>query len=769
MGGFNFNIPGINFNPQMLQNIQQGAALTSAPTLTGMAANYSPSSGPMTDEARVAQAEADAQTRQALQNAGVNVQGMSPEQYQATIQALGEWRNLPENRAYRDQTSAIGAFVDSIGGPAGLFALSLAAIAAPSILGGQAAAPAAGAAPSVTAPTAGSLMAPSTAAGTAGATVPATAGGFFSPTGAGAALAGGTASGPALTGTTSGLVAGGGAAGAIGAAGAGGTSAINLGAAGLGAAAPAVSTTAPLTMSGLLGGTSPAAGAINLGAAGLGTAAGGAGVANNIFGDIANFVGSQTGQGLIGLGQAGLGYLGQQEQADLAQQLAQQAQFRPYNVAGPLGNVTVEGQQINISPTQQQAALQQQLFGLTGGALGRAQDPALMNIFQQAPGQLQQLTQQFIGQETAIPGAAQALQQQLGALGGEALGMGRGLLGQAQNLPSAMGAVSPLVGGAPLARSPEEALTSQAAGAALGLLGEGAAGARSLTGTLAGTGGELLRGAAGGAPSFNQLASERLASLRASARPAEERTTQSALERLYSQGRLGTTGGQRALGELARAQEEADIARTIAAQDFAQQQQNVLANQAIQRGQLGLSALGGALGGQQFLTGTGTNLLGMGTQVGQFGRTLQEQARGMDINTLLAATGQDVAARMGQAGLGQGLFGLGAQLPSTIFGAQQAADAAALSRGAQRIAAAEGLFGFGQQARTGELGMGLQAMQAQQAQFNPLIQLANIASGMGSAQASGAANAADLRYAGFNSPYAAASTYLGSLINRPTA
>jgi len=154
----------------------------------------------------------------------------------------------------------------------------------------------------------------------------------------------------------------------------------------------------------------------------------------------------------------------------------------------------------------------------------------------------------------------------------------------------------------------------------------------------------------------------------------------------------------------------------------------------------------------------------MGTQVGQFGRTLQEQARGMDINTLLAATGQDVAARMGQAGLGQGLFGLGAQLPSTIFGAQQAADQARLARGAQRIAAAEGLFGFGQQARTGELGMGLQAMQAQQAQFNPLIQLANIASGMGSAQALGAARGADLQYGAFGSPYTAASTYLGSLI-----
>ena len=472
----------------------------------------------------------------------------------------------------------------------------------------------------------------------------------------------------------------------------------------------------------------------------------------DILGRAGDFLGSSGGRLLSTLGEAGLGYLGQQGQMDLAQQLAEQARFQPYNVQGPLGAVTVEGQNINISPTAQQQALQESLFGLSSGALGRATDPTLQNIFAQTPGQLQQLTQQFIGQETAIPGAAQALQQQLQGIGGTALGMGTGLLGQAQNLPSAMGAVSPLVGGAPTARSPEEALTSQAARSGLGLLAEGAGGARDITGTLAGAGGELLRGAQG-APTFNQLATERLSALRGAARTGEERTTQSALERLFSQGRLGTTGGQRALGELARAQEEADIARTVAAQDFAQQQQNIAANQAIQRGQLGLSALGGALGGQQFLTGTGQNLLGMGTQVGQFGRTLQEQARGTDINTLLAATGQDVGARMAQAGLGQGLFGLGAQLPSTIFGAQQAADQARLARGAQRIAAAEGLFGFGQGARAGELGMGLQAMQAQQAQFNPLIQLANIASGMGSAQSTAATAGGQNILGSFVSPY----------------
>jgi len=712
--------------------------------------SFNPASGPMTDEARVMLEQADAQTRQALQNAGVNVQGMSPQQYQATIQALGEWRNLPENRAYRDTTSAVGNFVDSIGGPAGLFLLTagpLVAFGGGAAAGGAAQGAGSAGLSGISAPTAGSLMAPSTAAAGGGT-------GAFNLA-AGTGLSGASAAGGGINLAATGMPAFAGTAGA----GAGGASAINLGAAGLGAAAPAVSTTAPLTMSGLLGGTSPAAGSINLGAAGLGAAgaaAGGAGTMGGISGFLnsaGNFLGSPGGQLLSTLGEAGLSYLGGQDQMDLARDLAAQSRFQPYNIQGPLGNVGIQGQNINISPTEQQAALQQQLFGLTGGAFGRAQDPALQNIFQQAPGQLQQLTQQFIGQETQIPGAAQALQQQLGALGGEALGMGRGLLGQAQNLPSAMGAVSPLVGTAPVARSPEEALTSQAAGAGLGLLGEGAAGARSLTGTLAGAGGELLRGAAGDAPSFNQLASERLASLRQAARPQEERTTQAALERLFSQGRLGTTGGQRALGELAQAQEQADIARTIAAQDFAQQQQNVLANQAIQRGQLGLSALGGALGGQQFLTGTGTGLLGMGTQVGQFGRTLAEQARGTDINTLLSATGQDVGARMGQAGLGQGLFGLGTQLPSTIFGAQQAADQAQLSRGAQRIAAAEGLFGFGQQARAGELGMGLDVMNAQRMQFDPLIQLTNIASGMGGAQSLAAARGAQGIMGSFASPY----------------
>ena len=83
--------------------------------------SYNPA---MSDELRMLQEQQDAETRQAFREAGVDVEGLSPQQYNAAIQALGEWRNLPENRAYRNQRSAIGKFVDSIGGPAGLFALT---------------------------------------------------------------------------------------------------------------------------------------------------------------------------------------------------------------------------------------------------------------------------------------------------------------------------------------------------------------------------------------------------------------------------------------------------------------------------------------------------------------------------------------------------------------------------------------------------------------------------------------------------------------------
>lgn len=103
----------------------------------------------MSDELRMLQEQQDAETRQAFREAGVDVEGLTPEQYNAGIQALGEWRNLPENRAWRNTSTAVGKFVDSIGGPAGLFALTAAAVAAPAVLGAKGAAAAAKTAPVV--------------------------------------------------------------------------------------------------------------------------------------------------------------------------------------------------------------------------------------------------------------------------------------------------------------------------------------------------------------------------------------------------------------------------------------------------------------------------------------------------------------------------------------------------------------------------------------------------------------------------------------------
>jgi hypothetical protein len=78
----------------------------------------------MSDEARVFLEEQDAENRKALREAGVDVEGLTPQQYNQAMIEMGEWLKLPENRAYRNQRSAIGKFVDSVGGPFGLFALT---------------------------------------------------------------------------------------------------------------------------------------------------------------------------------------------------------------------------------------------------------------------------------------------------------------------------------------------------------------------------------------------------------------------------------------------------------------------------------------------------------------------------------------------------------------------------------------------------------------------------------------------------------------------
>ena len=79
---------------------------------------------------------------------------------------------------------------------------------------------------------------------------------------------------------------------------------------------------------------------------------------------------------------------------------------------------------------------------------------------------------------------------------------------------------------------------------------------------------------------FNQLAADRTAQLTDLARPGEETATNQKFQSLFGSGRLGTTGGAQALGQLQQAQQRAATERGIAGMTFAQQQQQQQLQQA---------------------------------------------------------------------------------------------------------------------------------------------------------------------------------------------
>ena len=104
-----------------------------APNVPGAGTQYIPptkenpkpvQTGPITDETRQEQALIDKRSQQILKESGVAAQGLSPEEYNTLKENLGAWLNLPENRAYRNTSTAVGKVVDKLGGPAGLFALT---------------------------------------------------------------------------------------------------------------------------------------------------------------------------------------------------------------------------------------------------------------------------------------------------------------------------------------------------------------------------------------------------------------------------------------------------------------------------------------------------------------------------------------------------------------------------------------------------------------------------------------------------------------------
>jgi hypothetical protein len=233
-------------------------------------------------------------------------------------------------------------------------------------------------------------------------------------------------------------------------------------------------------------------------------------------------------------------------------------------------------------------------------------------------------------------------------------------------------------------------------------------------------GGSFLNGA--GPSSFNQLAAERLSALRGLAKPTEDRLVNSRINSLFSQGRLGTTGGSQLLGDLSEALGREDMARITSSQDFAQNQLNTE---------------------RQFVNserGLGAQLLGMGMQ----GITA-EQANALQ-----------------RGGFGAELLRLAGQSRGGAMSAIEASDASRLSRGQNRLATAQGLFNFGDALDASSLDRALASLGGAQTIDQTLLDQARIGASVGASQASAGANAGALRMQGSGSILGGALQGLGA-------
>lgn len=151
---------------------------------------------------------------------------------------------------------------------------------------------------------------------------------------------------------------------------------------------------------------------------------------------------------------------------------------------------------------------------------------------------------------------------------------------------------------------------------------------------------------------FSQLANDQVARMRTLARPAEEQAVNAKFQNLFNRGTLSATSGQRGLGELAQAQEMADIQRINTADTFAQ-------------------------GLKQMNQNFGMGMLGTG---------LQARAQDANFNAQMAST---------FGNLGQGMMGFGQQAGGQQFNTALGLNELINTRGQQRVQNALGLMGFG--------------------------------------------------------------------------
>jgi hypothetical protein len=161
--------------------------------------------------------------------------------------------------------------------------------------------------------------------------------------------------------------------------------------------------------------------------------------------------------------------------------------------------------------------------------------------------------------------------------------------------------------------------------------------------------------------SYDAQRDQMLAQLRAEAAPFEQQAGLGLQQNLFNTGRLGTSGGGMNIEAFARGLGQADLSRSVQANQFAQDLYGRDLQAALARNSMGAGLMQGGLGGYQ--TGSGLQA---------------QQAQGF-----LGLGGE-------LYGSGAGLYGSGAGLNMGLQNLQN-------ERGLQRLNTAQQLFGFGTQ------------------------------------------------------------------------
>lgn len=361
--------------------------------------------------------------------------------------------------------------------------------------------------------------------------------------------------------------------------------------------------------------------------------------------------------GAAGLVVGGLGTAYSARQNRRATETAvEAARFRPFNVNGPAGQVSVGADgNVNLVADPDDLAMRNRLRAQGFGALYSGVDAL----------------------------STQPLDGGMNVLGNVRLNLSadRGLMQEAQRLdPNALNPAINRAGNiAALGLQNLDAATAAAAQ-------QGAMGREFLT--------------AGAGTDINALAAERLAQLNSLAHPAEDRMAAQLGDRLFGSGRNATTGGAQQFGELLQAQERAETERALAAMNFATGEQNRLLGlgQSLTAGGQGLAlnAMTGASAAQNSFAGLvgqrnailaqrfqemlGANELGMsrGLARGNFQLTEQAQRFGQQ-----AARAENIRANiLARMGAGEGMLGLSQQFDPFNQLMQQAGLSATLSSAA---------------------------------------------------------------------------------------